>query len=98
MIDKTIIILIFILLASLPFSVYRMIKGPTIMDRVLSFDGISITIIAVIILLSMMWRTTRYLDVILIFSILGFFGTVMFSQYLMKTYPNRLDKEPEDKQ
>jgi len=96
MIDTVINICLAILLLSLPLTFIRLIKGPTIMDRVLCFDSISIAIIGILVLLVMKWQSIHYIDIILIFSIFGFFGTVVFSYYLYKTYSTHSDPGSSD--
>jgi multicomponent Na+:H+ antiporter subunit F len=65
---------------------YRLAKGPSVLDRILAFDVIAVCSVGIIIILSMQWQTPYYLELILIFSLLGFFGTVAFVFYLHKTY------------
>ena len=64
---------------------YRLAKGPSVLDRVMSFDLVTTSLVGMIILLSMRWRTSMYLELILIFSLLGFLTTVAFVFYLHKT-------------
>ena len=51
----------------------------------MSFDLITTSTVGMIVLLSIQWRTALYLELILIFSLLGFFGTVAFVYYLSRT-------------
>ncbi|MBT5955084.1 Na(+)/H(+) antiporter subunit F [bacterium] len=76
------------------FCLIRIIKGPSVFDRVLSLDGIAVCIVSIMILLSMKWKTQLYLDLILIFCVLGFFSTVAFCYYLEKVYVS--EKESND--
>lgn len=64
----------------------RLATGPTVIDRILAFDIIVICSVAMIVLLSVQWRTPYFLELILIFSLLGFVGAVAFVFYLDKTY------------
>lgn len=64
----------------------RLAKGPTVIDRILAFDLIATCAVGMIILLSLQWKTTVYLELILIFSLLGFFGAVAFVFYLHRSY------------
>lgn len=61
---------------------YRLIKGPTIFDRILAFDLIAICSIGLMTLLSIEWHTAIFLELILIFSLLGFTGTVALTFFL----------------
>jgi multicomponent Na+:H+ antiporter subunit F len=67
----------------------RLVKGPTVLDRILAFDLIATSIVGMIVLLSVLWRTPLYLELVLIFSLLGFVGTVAFVFHLHKTLPVR---------
>ena len=71
-------------------SIIRMIKGPTVFDRLVSFDGLAVSIVSVMVLLSIVWETGVYIDIILVFSLFGFLGTIAFCFYLAQ------NMEPED--
>lgn len=64
--------------------IYRVIKGPTIADRVVALDAIGISLVSVIALVSVLLETNAFLDIILLIGILAFIGTVAFSKYLEK--------------
>ncbi len=63
----------------------RLARGPTVLDRILAFDLITTAAVGMITLLAIQWKTTLYLELILVFSLLGFFGTVAFVSYLGRT-------------
>lgn len=63
---------------------YRVIKGPTVPDRVIALDAIGINLVALIALISIGLETNAFLEVILLLGILAFIGTVAFSKYLEK--------------
>ncbi|HEY9577467.1 MAG TPA: Na(+)/H(+) antiporter subunit F1 [Pseudobacillus sp.] len=75
--------LFLITLAMLGF-IYRLIKGPTIPDRIVALDAIGVNLIAMIAILSMLFKTYVFLDVILLLGILSFIGTTAFSKFLEK--------------
>jgi multicomponent Na+:H+ antiporter subunit F len=64
--------------------VYRLIKGPTVPDRVVALDALGVSLIGIIALTSMLLDTSAFLEVILLLSILSFIGTVAFSIFLQK--------------
>ncbi|WP_338750907.1 Na(+)/H(+) antiporter subunit F1 [Bacillus sp. FJAT-52991] len=64
--------------------VYRLIKGPTVPDRVVALDAIGINLVAIVAILSMLLRTSEFLDVILLIGILAFIGTIAFAKFLEK--------------
>ncbi len=63
---------------------YRIIKGPSVPDRVIALDAIGINLVAIVALVSMLLNTSAFLDVILLTGILSFIGTVSFSKFLEK--------------
>lgn len=63
----------------------RLARGPTVLDRILAFDLITTAAVGMIVLLAIRWKTNLYLELILVFSLLGFFGTVAFVSYLGRT-------------
>ncbi|ANF37880.1 Na(+)/H(+) antiporter subunit F1 [Bacillus velezensis] len=64
--------------------VIRVIKGPTVPDRVVALDGIGINLIAMTALVSILLNTSAFLDIILLLGILSFIGTIAFAKFLEK--------------
>ncbi|MBM3879501.1 MAG: hypothetical protein FJ387_07235 [Verrucomicrobia bacterium] len=73
------------LTAAIGLALIRLARGPTVIDRILAFDTIAVCAVGMIVLLSILWRTTFYLELILIFSLLGFTGAVAYVYYLSRT-------------
>ncbi len=67
---------------SIALGVYRMVKGSTVIDRIIAFDMIVISVVALTVLLSLQWHTAYFVEFILIVSMLGFFTTLAFVFYL----------------
>ena len=61
---------------------YRVFKGPNIIDRVLAADSIDIILGIIMILFGAIEDRAMYLDLGLIVTLLGFIGTVLISKYL----------------
>jgi multicomponent Na+:H+ antiporter subunit F len=74
-----------LLTISILLGLIRLARGPTVIDRVLAFDLIATCAVGMIVLLSIQWNTPMYLELVLIFSLLGFLTTVAFVFYLHKT-------------
>jgi len=64
--------------------IYRLVKGPTIPDRVIALDAMGVNLVSITAVLSMLLGTSNYLDVILLIGILAFIGTVAFAKFLEK--------------
>lgn len=61
---------------------YRVFKGPTVIDRVLAADSIDIILGVIMILFGANEGRAMFLDLGLIVTLLGFIGTVLISKYL----------------
>ena len=64
--------------------IYRVVKGPTVPDRVIALDALGVNLIGVIALISIFLDTYAFLEVILLLGILAFIGTVAMAKYLEK--------------
>lgn len=73
-----------VLSISISASLYRVIKGPSMADRVIALDTIGINLIGVVAIVSILLHTTAFLEVILLIGVLAFMGTVAFSKFLEK--------------
>ncbi len=68
---------------SVLLSAYRVLRGPTIPDRVVALDNIAVNLVAAIIVFSIYTQSALYMDVALVLAILSFFATVAAAKYLL---------------
>lgn len=61
---------------------YRLIKGPTVADRVVALDALGVALVSIIALLSLILDTEFFLEIILLLSILSFIGTAAFAKFI----------------
>ncbi|WP_080839071.1 Na(+)/H(+) antiporter subunit F1 [Cohnella massiliensis] len=61
---------------------YRLLKGPSMPDRIAALDAIGINLLAVVAVLCVQYRTQTYMDTILVIGILTFIGTTAFARYM----------------
>ena len=61
--------------------VYRICKGPSLVDRLLAADAIDILLGIIMILFGCIEGRALYLDLGLIVTLLGFVGTVLICKY-----------------
>lgn len=61
---------------------YRAIKGPSLPDRIIAMDTIGINLIAIMAILSILLKTYAFFEVILLFGILSFVGTIAFAKFI----------------
>ncbi|RHW37997.1 Na(+)/H(+) antiporter subunit F1 [Neobacillus notoginsengisoli] len=73
---------LFFLALSILVTFYRLIKGPSIPDRIQALDTIGITSIAAVAVSSVILRTHAFFEVILLIGILSFIGTLAFARFL----------------
>ena len=62
----------------------RVIKGPTVPDRVVGVDIMVTITIALMVLLALFFKRRIYLDVSLIYAVLSFVGVIAIARYLDK--------------
>jgi len=68
-------------LLSIFIALLRFIKGPSVLDRVVALDVISIIAISVIAILAYMFRRAIYIDVALVYGLLSFLGVLVVARY-----------------
>ncbi len=61
---------------------FRLVKGPTVADRVVALDAIGISLVSIVALLSLIIGTEFFLEIILLLSILSFIGTAAFAKFI----------------
>lgn len=61
---------------------YRLLKGPSMADRIAALDTIGIILLSMITIICMLLETVAYMDIILLIGILAFIGTIAFSKYI----------------
>jgi len=89
MIEYAIYITIIFLLLLAFVGLYRAILGPTAADRIVAINMISTKVTAIIVLISLVTKQSSYVNVALIYAMIGFLATIGVAKYLLK---GRLDK------
>ena len=64
------------------FSAWRIAKGPTAADRTLALDTLTTISVSGMVLLAYVFNRFIYLDVALIYGVLGFIGVLVIARYL----------------
>ena len=65
-------------------ALWRLLRGPSVPDRILALDTLNVTAIAELMLLGMHLRTSVYFESALIIAMLGFVSTVVLSKYIIR--------------
>ncbi len=70
------------LCGALFLSIYRLIKGPSLPDRVIALDLIGVTSLGFIAVMTIRADDPVYLDVAVVMGLIAFMGTIAFARYL----------------
>ena len=71
-------------LAGIVLSFVRLILGPTIADRAVALDGMTIISISLIVFIAYFSNRIIYLDVAIVYGLISFIGIVAISRYLAR--------------
>lgn len=82
MIDGLLLAALGLIGLSLLGCLYRLLRGPSLSDRIASLDTLGICTLALIAVVSLKFNTEAYFDVILVLGILTFIGTVALARYI----------------
>ncbi len=72
------------MILALILAAIRFYKGPSAGDRTLALDTMTTIGVSGIVLLSYMYNRYIYLDVALVYGVLGFIGVIVIARYLEK--------------
>lgn len=64
------------------FSTVRFVKGPTAADRTVALDTLTTIFVAAFVLLAFVFSRFIYIDVALVYGVLGFIGVLVIARYL----------------
>lgn len=77
-------LIILTLLFSFLLIMYRFLKGPTLSDRVVAFDILSIIAVSLLVVLALYFKNSIYLDIAIAIGLIGFLGATIFGRYIEK--------------
>ena len=70
------------LLAAMALSFVRLLRGPSVNDRIAAMDLIASVVMGFVLVYSVLINQSIYFDIPVILSLISFFGTVAVSTYL----------------
>ena len=80
MIDLACVAALVAIAAAMLLCVYRLARGPDILDRVLALDTLVINAIGLIVVVGLWYRSTLYFEAALLIALLGFVSTVALAK------------------
>jgi multisubunit Na+/H+ antiporter MnhF subunit len=83
MIEDVIRVCLLVTSASMLVAIYRLLRGPSLPDRLAASDMLATCIMATIVMMGMLADTRDFTDVVMAIAVLGFFGTVTVSKYIL---------------
>lgn len=63
---------------------FRLVKGPSLPDRVVALDLMATLLIGILAVYSVATGQSAYLDVAIILALIAFLGTVAFAYYIQR--------------
>lgn len=84
MIETAVVVALYTVGLAMLMSLWRLLRGPSVPDRILALDTLYINTIALLILFGMHQDSSIYFEAALIIAMLGFVSTVMLSKYVMR--------------
>lgn len=77
-----VLVALFLLVVAGGCFLFRIVRGPSLADRVIAVDGLIVTIVASVVLHSIRHDTDRYVDVALVVAFIGFVGTTAGARFI----------------
>ncbi len=72
------------LIAALLIALYRLVRGPSLPDRVVALDLIAIITVGILSLYAITTNHPVFLDAGIVLAMIAFLGTIAFARYLEK--------------
>jgi multicomponent K+:H+ antiporter subunit F len=69
---------------ALLLNLLRLLKGPSLPDRVLALDTLYVNSVALLLLIGIQFKTMLFFEAALVIALLGFVGTVCVSKYISR--------------
>ena len=72
---------------ALLLSVVRLVRGPTLPDRIVAMDLIGVLVVGLIVVLAASTQVRATLDAAIVIALIGFLGTVAYATYVQRGHP-----------
>lgn len=70
------------LAVALLLAVARLVKGPTLPDRIVAMDLVGVLVVGLIVVLAATSRVPATLDAAIVIALVGFVGTIAYAMYV----------------
>ena len=69
---------------ALLLNLWRLLRGPSVLDRILALDTLYVNTVALLVLFGIQRDTSLYFEAALLIALLGFVSTVALCKYLLR--------------
>ena len=83
-IQTTLVVCRHVVRLAMLLATWRLLRGPTVPDRILALDTLSVTAIAELMLFGMYLNSAIYFEAALVIAMLGFGSTVVLSKFVLR--------------
>ena len=70
------------LLTAIFLAFWRLVRGPSLPDRVVALDAIASLSVGMIVVYAIATNQSIYVDAVIVLALIAFLGTVAFAQYI----------------
>lgn len=84
MLDIAIHVSLGMLFLAMVLALIRLLRGPSVPDRVLALDTVFVNTVGVVLVLGIWLETNIYFEAVLIIAMMGFIGTVALAKYVLR--------------
>lgn len=72
---------------ALLLTVVRLVRGPTLPDRIVAMDLVGVLVVGLIVVLAASTEVRATLDAAIVIALIGFVGTVAYATYVQRGHP-----------
>jgi multicomponent Na+:H+ antiporter subunit F len=72
---------------ALLIALIRLVKGPTLPDRIVAMDLIGVLVVGIIVVLAGSSKVRATLDAAIVIALIGFLGTIAYATYVERGDP-----------
>lgn len=76
--------IVLVLAVAMALAGWRLLRGPTLPDRVLALDALYVDALALLVVLGLWQGSGVHFELLLLIGLLGFIGTVALAKMLMR--------------
>lgn len=84
MIETSIAIALGLFAVAMALNLYRLLRGPSLPDRILALDTLYVNTIALLVLAGLREGSTIYFEAAVLIAMLGFASTVVLGKYVLR--------------